>query len=68
MKQLNPGVHRLTVGQVLKCQKASVRRVITGWKLINTSSIARYTNGGGDARYAEKLEYALRAMERRRGP
>ncbi|WP_256330093.1 LysM peptidoglycan-binding domain-containing protein [Variovorax sp. YR216] len=66
MKQLNPGVHGLTIGQVLKCRKASMRRVVTGWKFINTSNIARYYNGGGDPKYREKLDFVLRALERRR--
>jgi hypothetical protein len=65
MKQLNPGVGTLKVGQVLKCQKASMQRVVTGWRIINTSSIAAY-NGRGDSRYQGKLDYALRAIQRKR--
>jgi LysM repeat protein len=68
LKQLNPGAHALRPGQVVKCQKATMRRVVTGWRIINTASIAAY-NGRGDARYREKLDYALRAMRlQRRAP
>ncbi|MCW7540458.1 lytic transglycosylase [Aquabacterium sp. A7-Y] len=59
LKQLNPSGSVLRVGQVLKYKKASVRRVITGWRHINTASIAQRYNGGGDPNYAKKLDYAL---------
>lgn len=59
IKKLNPASSTLRPGQILKFQKASMRRVITGWRLINPDSIARRYNGGGDINYAKKLEYAL---------
>jgi LysM repeat protein len=59
MKQLNPGVVVLTVGQVLRCQKASIQRQITGWRTITTTAIAARYNGGGDSNYAAKLNYVL---------
>jgi LysM repeat protein len=65
LRQLNLGVVTLKIGQVLKCQKAAMKRVVTGWRPFNTTSIAIY-NGGGDPRYREKLDYTLRAMSRQR--
>lgn len=65
MKKLNPSVHMLKRGEVLKYQKASVRKVITGWKSITPSGIATYYNAGGDALYVQKMNYALAAVRRR---
>lgn len=58
MQKLNPAAHVLRPGQVLKYQKASLKKVITGWKLITTSNIAICYNVG-DSMYAKKLDYAL---------
>ncbi|MFG0611409.1 LysM peptidoglycan-binding domain-containing protein [Delftia sp. WSY_14] len=58
MQKLNPAAHVLRPGQVLKYQKSSLKKVITGWKIITTSSIATYYNVG-DSMYAKKLDYAL---------
>jgi hypothetical protein len=58
MQKLNPTAHVLRPGQVLKYKKASLKKVITGWKMITTSSIATYYNVG-DSMYAKKLDYAL---------
>lgn len=58
MKKLNPGAQVLRPGQVLKYQKASLKKAIVGWKSITTSSIAAYYNVG-DSMYAKKLDYAL---------
>jgi len=55
----------LKPGKVLKCRKASVQRVIVGWKNITPESIAKYYNGGGDSRYSVKLNYALAAIHNR---
>jgi hypothetical protein len=65
IKELNPGVHVLRADQVVRCRKASMKRVVTAWRRIDTSNIAAY-NGNGDARYREKLDYALQAMDLRR--
>lgn len=62
VKKLNPDAHFLRPGQVLKYQRASVQRVIVGWKSINAASIAHYYNGGGDPQYATKLGYAMDAI------
>ncbi|MFC5475380.1 LysM peptidoglycan-binding domain-containing protein [Paraherbaspirillum soli] len=59
LKQLNPGAHMLRPGQVLRYRKAAMRKVIVGWKFIAPSSIAFYYNGGGDALYGKKLDYAF---------
>jgi hypothetical protein len=59
LKKLNPTAAVLRSGQVLKCQKASIRRVITSWRHISATSIAQRYNGGGDPNYAKKLDYAL---------
>ncbi|MDR3439630.1 LysM domain-containing protein [Telmatospirillum sp.] len=58
LKKLNPTATVLRPGQVLKCQKASIQRVITGWRHISATSIAQRYNGGGDPNYAKKLDYA----------
>jgi hypothetical protein len=69
LEKLNPGVRVIRAGQVLKCQKASVQKVITGWKSFTYTTVARRYNGGGnplgDPRYAEKLEYAMSAIRAR---
>ena len=71
MQRLNPGVHGLSVGQVLRCQRASIRKVIVDWKPWTFSMAARRYNGNGqpkgDPHYAKKLEYAMDAVKRR-GP
>lgn len=64
MKRLNPSAHILRPGEVVRYQKASVQRVITGWKPVSSSSVATYYNAGGDSLYASKLSYALAAVRR----
>jgi hypothetical protein len=63
MKRLNPSAHLLKAGQVLKYQKASVRKVITGWMPLTTSSIAARYNVG-DSSYARKMDHALPAVRK----
>lgn len=58
MRKLNPTAVVLMPGQYLKYQRASLKKVIIGWKLITTSSIATYYNVG-DSMYSRKLDYAL---------
>lgn len=58
MQRLNPAAHVLKPGQVLKFQKASLKKVIVSWKVISTTSIAT-TYNAGDKHYAKKLDYAL---------
>lgn len=59
LKKLNPTANILRPGQSIKFQKASTRRIITGWRYISTSMIAQRYNGGGDPSYAKKLDFAL---------
>ena len=59
LRQLNPTAAVLRPGQVLKYQKASMRRVITSWRHLSTATIAQRYNGGGDANYTKKLDHAL---------
>ncbi|MES2247060.1 MAG: LysM domain-containing protein [Pseudomonadota bacterium] len=63
MKKLNPSAHLLKAGQVLKYQKAVVRKVITGWMPLTSSSIATRYNVG-DANYARKMDHALSAVHK----
>lgn len=58
LRKLNNGILALRPGQILKYQKASVQKIITGWRPITTQSIALRYNGGGDGNYAKKLDYA----------
>ncbi|MGF6480190.1 LysM peptidoglycan-binding domain-containing protein [Paraburkholderia sp. JPY419] len=58
IQKLNPSFHLLRPGQVLKYQKASLKKVIVSWKIITTSSIAKNYNSG-DSLYPQKLDYAL---------
>lgn len=64
IKKLNPASNVLRPGQTLNFQKASMQRVITGWRLVNPENIARRYNGGGDVNYAKKLDYALSLIGR----
>lgn len=63
MQALNPGVRVLHPGQVLKYQKASRQTVIAGWRAATTANVAMYYNGGGDAAYAKKLDFALSVIQ-----
>jgi hypothetical protein len=58
IKRLNPSVRMLKPGESLKYQKASIQKVITGWKPITPSSVATYYNAGGDSMYAAKMNRA----------
>jgi LysM domain len=67
LQKLNPGSSTtLKPGQLLKTQRASIQKVIVGWKSFTPAVVARRYNGNGqpsgDARYAQKLEYALAAI------
>ena len=59
VRGLNPGVNGLQIGQMVKYQKGEVRKLITSWRAITTSTIAQRYNGGGDPFYARKLDFAL---------
>lgn len=68
LKNLNPTANILRPGQILKYQKASVRRVITGWRQLSTSSIAlRYNSMRRDPNYAKKMDFALDLVRKGEG-
>jgi LysM repeat protein len=62
LKKLNPGATILRPGQILKYRPGKVQQVIVGWRTIDTESIARRYNGGGDPNYSRKLDYAMRLV------
>jgi hypothetical protein len=59
LKKLNPVAVVLRSGQVLQFQKASVQRVITGWRVLTSDLLQLRYNGGGDPSYSKKIDYAL---------
>ena len=60
LKKLNPMATVLRPGQILKYQKASTQRTITGWRQLSATSIAlRYNSMRRDPNYAKKLDFAL---------
>lgn len=67
MRELNPRANILHVGDVLKYQKAEVKKVITGWRPIDLASIAKKYNGNGDARYLSKLQFAIGKVREHQG-
>jgi hypothetical protein len=64
LQKLNPSKKILHLGDVIQCQKASIKMVISGWRTFDTATIAARYNGGGDDRYAEKLDYVLALFAR----
>lgn len=64
MKKLNPSSHIVHAGDVLRYQKASIKRVITGWNAVSAGGIAQRYNRG-DPAYAKKFQYAARALSQR---
>ncbi|MGD0570791.1 MAG: LysM domain-containing protein [Candidatus Sulfotelmatobacter sp.] len=61
LEALNPAAKRMIHPKdVLKYRKASIQRVITGWRDFTSMTVVadRY-NGGGDPDYAAKLVYVL---------
>jgi hypothetical protein len=66
LRKLNPDVSTmLRPGQVLKYRKASIRQVITGWRVANAAAIAARYNAG-DANYVVKLDYVLPRIRARK--
>lgn len=63
LRKLNPQAAILRPGQVLLYRKGAVNRVIVGWHTITVPEVARLYNGGGDARYAQKLSFALELIK-----
>ncbi len=58
IKALNPGVISVKKGQKVKYRKAKMKRVITGWRMASTVSLAERYNAG-DSNYQAKLDYVL---------
>lgn len=59
MARLNPAAAILQTGQVLRVQRASTQRVISGWRPLSTALIFKRYNGGREATYVRKLEIVL---------
>jgi hypothetical protein len=65
LRRLNPNAEVLRIGQVLKYQKAAIRKVITGWEPLKPMSIAlRYNSMKRDKDYAIKIEFALEHVQK----
>jgi LysM repeat protein len=58
LQKLNPTAKVLKIGQKIKYRKASMQRVITGWRALTTANLATRYNVG-DPHYMEKLDYVL---------
>lgn len=63
IRALNPQTLILKPDQRLRYRKGSVQRVIIDWRLIDVNQVARLYNGGGDARYAQKLAYTYNLIK-----
>lgn len=59
LKKLNGPSLFLKPGQILKVEKGSIRKMISGWRALSTVMIAQRYNGGGDPLYAKKLDFAF---------
>jgi hypothetical protein len=56
---MNANSAALQIAQKLIFRKASIQRVITGWRpLTSQLALTRY-NGEGDPNYARKLDHAM---------
>ena len=56
--KLNPKANVLHVGDTLKFRKASTQKTMTGFRSLDTVTVARLYNTG-DPNYADKLNYCL---------
>jgi hypothetical protein len=64
LKEDNPGVGTLHIGQKLRWHRASRRQLITGWRAFTAANVARHYNGNRDSEYAPKLNYCMGIIER----
>ena len=63
IKAQNPKAAKVIhVGDKLQIQPAHMEWQISGWSAVSTRSAAKLYNGGGDDKYAEKLDYCLALM------
>lgn len=59
LRRSNPRMGTLQPGQKLRFRKASIKKVITGWRALTSQlALTRY-NGEGDSNYARKIEHAM---------
>jgi LysM repeat protein len=70
LKSQNPGAGAMIHPKdVLKYQKATMKRQIVGWRDFNVmTTIADRYNGGGDPDYAAKLVYVLDLFKKLKRP
>ncbi|MDR2093064.1 MAG: lytic transglycosylase [Azoarcus sp.] len=67
LQKLNPDAKVLDVGQLVKYQKASVKKVITGWETVTPLSVAlKYNSMTGDPTYAKRLAIAINLVNKSR--
>ena len=64
LKRLNPSAGILRPGDRLLVQRASLQRVVTGWRLITRAFLQDRYNGQGDLTYARKVAYALQIVRK----
>jgi hypothetical protein len=65
LQKLNPEAKVLRIGQVLKYQKAAIKKVITGWKAVTPLSIALlYNSMTKDPHYTERIVHAFKQVKR----
>lgn len=64
----NPGknLDKIHPGDILYYQKASMKVIITGWKPITIKNVAMNYNGGGDPKYAIKLQFVYTLLTKNR--
>lgn len=59
VRELNPRLNVLHKGDIVKVQKASTQKVITGWRQITANAVMDRYNGNRDVRYADKVNVCL---------
>lgn len=59
LKGLKRASSTLKAGQILSVEKGAMKRVVSNWRTISTTTITQRYNGGGDLLYSQKLEYAF---------
>ena len=64
LQELNPDKKVLHPKDVIKYRKAAIKRVLKGFLPFTTKNVAHQYNGGGDADYADKLEYCVSLMDK----
>jgi hypothetical protein len=62
LQKLNSSLKVLHAGDKVLYRKARIERVIVSWRNFTPANLATYYNGGGDACYAQKIEYVLKLL------